>query len=268
MAVCARRLVPRTGVRVLLDAWTDEGLPDDRVLLIVGEGPEKATLLEAVERLGLTDRVRFMGRVDDAVLVHAYRAADVAVVPSVALEGFGLAALEALACSIPVIATRVGGLPEALIGLDQSLIVPPRDPAALARRLSASLPAAAPCRAWAKTFSPEALVRNHVDLYDRVRSGRDRRLRVVYLDHTARMSGAEITLLRQVPELLDRVAAHVILGEDGPLVGALENAGVSVEVLEMPESVRELGRWEIESRHVRCVPLPRLDGTRAAWRSA
>ena len=70
-------------------------------------------------------------------------------------------------------------------------------------------------------------------------------MRIVFLDDTARMSGGEITLLRQVPELLDRVDAHVILGEDGPLVQALEEARVSVEVLPMPGRVRAVRRSDV-----------------------
>jgi glycosyltransferase involved in cell wall biosynthesis len=245
VVVCARRLVPRTGVGVLLDAWTAESLPSDRLLLIVGEGPEERALLGRVDRLRLCDRVRFLGRVDDSTLVDAYRAADVAVVPSVALEGFGLVVLEALACGTPVVATSVGGLPEALGGLDRSLVVPPQDPPAIAARLTVPLPAPADCRAWAEAFGVDAVSRQHVELYGRVRSGRRRRTRVVFLDHTARMSGAEITLLRQVPELLDRIDAHVILGEDGPLVQALEEVGVSVEVLRMPRRARTLRRSEL-----------------------
>jgi len=67
--------------------------------------------------------VRFAGKVSDADLVGLYRSAALTVVPSTALEGFGLVVLESLACGTPVVATDVGGLPEALAGLDMSLIV-------------------------------------------------------------------------------------------------------------------------------------------------
>ena len=150
VAVCARRLVPRTGVGVLLEAWADERLPSDRQLLIVGDGADREELSRTVDRLRLGERVRFLGRVDDVTLVNAYRAADVAVLPSLALEGFGLVVLEALACGVPVVATRVGGLPEALDGLDRSLVVQPQDPDALVRRLTGPFPDPAACRAWAE----------------------------------------------------------------------------------------------------------------------
>jgi glycosyltransferase involved in cell wall biosynthesis len=64
--------------------------------------------------------------------------------------------------------------------------------------------------------------------------------RIVYLDHTARLSGGEIALERALTALGSRVDAHVILGEDGPLVDRLRKAGASVEVLPMPAAAREV----------------------------
>ena len=61
------------------------------------------------------------------------------MIPSTALEGFGLVVLEAIACGTPVIATDVGGLAEALSGFDRTLIVPPGDSAGLARRLQSAI---------------------------------------------------------------------------------------------------------------------------------
>lgn len=66
-----------------------------------------------------------------------------------------------------------------------------------------------------------------------------RRMRVVYLDHTAKLSGGEIALLRLLPHL-DEVEPHVILAEDGPLRLRLEESGISVEVLPMPAGSRDV----------------------------
>ena len=68
------------------------------------------------------------------------------------------------------------------------------------------------------------------------------RLRVVYLDHCAQLSGAELAMARLLPALAADVEAHVLLGEDGPLVARLEAAGVSTEVLPMAEAARGLSR--------------------------
>ncbi len=55
----------------------------------------------------------------------------------------------------------------------------------------------------------------------------DRRLRVVFVDHVARLSGGEIAMLRLLPALAEHVDVHVVLGEDGPLVQRLRDAGIA-----------------------------------------
>ena len=220
--------------------------PRTRLLLIGGDGPLRSTL----ERRS-SDSVRILGRLDDDVLPAYYRAADVCVVPSRSLEGFGLVVLEALACGTPVIATDVGGLPEALWGLDDDLVVPSGDADALAERLATArdgrrpLPGAATVRAHAERFSWTRAVERHSELYRRVVGGAPSAARrVVYLDHTAVLSGGELALLHLLPALIG-VEAHVILGEDGPLVRKLEQAGISVEVLPLAGSTRRRNRHDV-----------------------
>jgi glycosyltransferase involved in cell wall biosynthesis len=71
------------------------------------------------------------------------------------------------------------------------------------------------------------------------------RYRVVYLDHVARLSGAEIALARLLDASRDVVEAHVILGEDGPLIPRLREAGATVEVLPMAEDVRDARKGDM-----------------------
>ncbi len=246
VVVCARRLVSRMGIEVLLDAWASlaEALPDGSTLLLVGEGPLAERIAQRAAREPLADRVRLLGRVPDAQLAEAYRAADAAVVPTVAFEGFGLVVLEAAACGTPSIVSDAGGLPEAIAGLDRSLIVPAGDAGALGARLLAAsrgeLPARAATRTYAEQFDWPRVAERHRALYRRLRDvGRDERLRVVYLDHVARLSGGEIALLRVLPHLTG-VNAHVILAEEGPLADRLGEAGVSVEVLAIPAAARDV----------------------------
>jgi glycosyltransferase involved in cell wall biosynthesis len=80
------------------------------------------------------------------------------------------------------------------------------------------------------------------------RSGDDR-LKVVYLDHVAQMSGGEIALLRLLPHL-DRVNPHVLLAEDGPLVNELHLAGISTEVLPMRDGARRLRKANVHGTGV------------------
>lgn len=253
-AVVARRLVPRMGIDVLLRAWAelvaDDGEPI--LLTVVGDGPLRGDLESLATRLGLESSVRFVGRVSDEDLRAWYRAADVCVLPTLALEGFGLVVLEALACGTPTIVTDVGGLPEATAGLAGSVVVPAGDAGAMYSRLrgardgSAPLPSADRCRAHAERFSWEAAVARHEHVYRRALAGPRTRARVVYLDHCAELSGGELALARTLPAL-GRVDAHVILAEDGPLVGLLRGQAVSVEVLPMHEAARGLERGRVRS---------------------
>jgi glycosyltransferase involved in cell wall biosynthesis len=171
VAVTVRRLVRRMGLDDLLRAWSRLD-PQNGTLLVAGTGPEGPRLEELAAELGVGHSVRFAGFVPEARLPDVYRAADLCVVPTRELEGFGLVALEALACGTPVLAADTGGLREALAGLGDDVLFPPRDHVALAERLSAALDGSRPlpspeaCRRHAERFSGERAVSYHMDLYD------------------------------------------------------------------------------------------------------
>ncbi|MBI4178150.1 glycosyltransferase [bacterium] len=107
----AGRLEWAKGVDILIDAVARLPARISARLWIAGDGPERQNLEESTRRLGIPDRVRFLGhRCDIGIL---YRLADVSVLPSRS-EGLPLAALESLASGTPVLASAVGGLPELL----------------------------------------------------------------------------------------------------------------------------------------------------------
>ena len=256
VVVCTRRLVPRMGIGVLLDAWAElDGLvPDGSTMLIVGEGPLRDDIAQRAQAPGLADRVRVLGRVSDDALVDVYRAADIAAVPSVAFEGFGLVVLEAAACGTPSLVSEAGGLPEAVHDLDPGLVVSSQDVRAwtsrLQRAVAGEVPSRATTRSFAERFDWPSVAERHRALYRRVVARKtDERLRVVYVDHVGRLSGAEIALTRLLPHLSD-VNAHVILGEDGPLVTRLQTAGISVEVLTLAEHARTFRKDSVGPRGV------------------
>ncbi|MBB5917226.1 glycosyltransferase involved in cell wall biosynthesis [Nocardia transvalensis] len=165
--LCVRRLERRMGVDTLIRCWPDvlDRHPGAR-LVIVGTGTAAAELHELAAG---HDAIRFAGRVADERLAELYAAASCTVVPSLALEGFGLIALESLAAGRPPVVSECGGLPDSIRGLDPSLIVPPGDPDALARRLADALDGAVPtakqCRAHAESFSWDSAARRHLALY-------------------------------------------------------------------------------------------------------
>jgi len=168
-----RRLVPRMGLDNLIAAARRirKAVPDVLVL-IAGSGPLAPILPEWIEAHGLSDTVRLVGYVPDEELPFAYRAADLSVVPSVALEGFGLITAESLAAGTPALVTPVGGLPETVRGLSDALVLPDATVEALATGLSQALTGALPlpsadqCRAYARAHYSWATVARRVrDVY-------------------------------------------------------------------------------------------------------
>jgi glycosyltransferase involved in cell wall biosynthesis len=152
-----RRLVRRMGLEDLIEAMVEvrRRVPDV-LLLIGGRGPLQDELTARIEQLGLSDHVRLLGFIPDEALPLAYRAADITVVPTVALEGFGLIAAESLAAGTPTLVTPVGGLPDVVRDLSADLVLPSTGPGALAEGLSAALrgdmalPDTDACRAFAR----------------------------------------------------------------------------------------------------------------------
>ncbi len=261
LVVCVRRLVPRMGLDVLVDAWASAlpWLPPGSRLVVAGEGPLRPVLDQQIERGGLANSVQLLGRIGDDGLVDLYRAADVGVVPTRSFEGFGLVVIEAAACGTPTIVTSVGGLPEAVASLDPSLAVPPDDVIALAARIvKAARPEGLPTRAATRTFAerygwPGVAERSRLVVREALAPElAGRRLRVVYLDHVAELSGGEIAILRLVPHLTD-VDPHFILAQDGPFADALTLAGISAEVLPMSERSRGLSKDSVILGALRCA---------------
>jgi glycosyltransferase involved in cell wall biosynthesis len=108
------RLTPVKGFDLLLDAFARLAPRFPAVdLLLAGEGPERAALEVQAERMGVARQVRFYGRAQPDEVVALLNGALFVAVPSRS-EAFGITALEALAAGKPVLATRVGGLPELL----------------------------------------------------------------------------------------------------------------------------------------------------------
>jgi glycosyltransferase involved in cell wall biosynthesis len=144
----------------------------DAVAWVVGDGPLRTAVEQAVTAAGLTGRVRFLGLRKDVPDVLS--ASDVAVHSSIR-EGLPRVVLEALAVGTPVVATAVGGVPDVLADGVNGLLVPPEDPAALADAVLATLaaPEAAARRAQAGravlgTFSAKHMLDEQHALYRRL----------------------------------------------------------------------------------------------------
>jgi len=153
-----RRLVSRMGLEDLIDAMelVRKAVPD-ALLTIAGKGSLSAALQARIEQRGLSQHVRLAGFVADEALPLWYRAADVSVVPTVALEGFGLTTIESLAAGTPVVVTPVGGLPEAVMALSGNLVLESSGVSALGAGLADALlgrrilPGEDACREYARS---------------------------------------------------------------------------------------------------------------------
>ena len=145
IVLAVRRLTRRMGLDDLVRAALRlrERVPNVLVL-IAGDGPVKGELERQIASLGLDHTVRLLGFVPDADLPFAYRAADLTVVPTVTLEGFGLIVPESLAAGTPCFVTPIGGLPEAVSGLSRALVLPSTGAEAIADGLANALTGATP----------------------------------------------------------------------------------------------------------------------------
>lgn len=153
-----RRLVNRMGLDKLLIALAQvKSQIPDVWLAIAGKGPLKAALEQQTMELGLNNYVKFLGFLPDEQLPLAYQAADLTIMPSQSLEGFGLTLVESLACGTPALCTPVGGMPEVLAPLSTDLICTSCEATAIAERLAElltgqlPLPSRAACRHYATT---------------------------------------------------------------------------------------------------------------------
>lgn len=162
----AARLTPEKGVDLAISAL--KHLPQQWLLTVVGDGPERENLARHAEAEGVADRVRWLGKVDDMAAV--YPAFDMLMVPSRS-EAHGLVAAEAMACGVPVVAARVGGLQSVVAEGTTGTFAAPEDPKSLAAAATwvanQSPESFAECRDWVESrWSHRAMLEAHVATYE------------------------------------------------------------------------------------------------------
>lgn len=131
-----RRLESRMGLDTLIEAAAKTAGSHRFRMLIGGTGPEASRLQESIRVHGLQDRVFLLGRIPEEQLPDCYAAADVFVLPTRSLECFGLILLEAFSTNTPVIASRVGAIPELLDRLGDDWMFQPGNSDELAARIT------------------------------------------------------------------------------------------------------------------------------------
>ena len=178
----AGRLAPGKGLDVLICAIAAAREHISVRLRVAGDGPERARAESLAAAVGVADAIDFLGMVVD--VAGFWHRCDLAIVPdNTWVESFCIAAVEAMACGKPVIATRLGALPEIVRDGVTGVVIPPGDAGALAAAvvryaLDSSLRsdhAVAARREVLDRFQIEACAREYVDLFATVT--RDRRWR-------------------------------------------------------------------------------------------
>ncbi len=160
-------LIPRKGHDRTLTALAS--LPGV-TLLLVGEGPERAALEALARRLGVSDRVRFLGAKPQGELPRFYTAADAMVLAS-SREGWANVLLESMACGTPVVASPIPGNPEVVQAREAGLIAATNTSEGIAeavRDLLASPPDRAATRAYAERFNWDEVSAGQRDVFDQV----------------------------------------------------------------------------------------------------
>lgn len=173
-----RRLFPKNGVEYFVRALPEirSAIPGVRVL-VIGDGPERPRLEALAAELGVDDSIQFLGSRPHGEMPALFSSGEIAVFPSL-MEATSMAALEAMSCGLPVVASSVGGLPE-IVDSEVGALVPPRDPAALARAVvqlfSDECLREKGCRARERVvaqWSNERLVDRHLEIYHDLIEGR------------------------------------------------------------------------------------------------
>jgi glycosyltransferase involved in cell wall biosynthesis len=108
----------------------------DILFVVAGKGPSKGLIEERIKELGIEKNIKLTGFVSDELLPVYYNAADYFILPSASGEGLPLVLFEAMSCGLPVIATTVGGTPEIVDNMKNGVLIPPRDPEAMAQALA------------------------------------------------------------------------------------------------------------------------------------
>lgn len=173
------RLFDMKGVHHLIDAIPQLLKELDVELVILGDGPERSRLETQAERVGVADRVRFLGAKPHNEMPGFLCSADIVVLPSL-VEATSIAALESLSCERPVAASRTGGLPE-IVNEEVGTLFRPADPGDLAARVTALLrrediaEVGAAARRWVVDhWSLDRLVRRHLEIYEALLAERAR----------------------------------------------------------------------------------------------
>jgi glycosyltransferase involved in cell wall biosynthesis len=167
-ALCVASFDEFKGHRYLVEAMADRGGPIDRLHVdLVGTGPLREEIEQLAARHGVLDRLHFLGRLPEQAVAERLDHADLVVLPSIVArnhdtEGIPNALIEAMAAGVPVVSTRVSGIPELVIDGETGLLADPQDAPGLREAIERTL--AHPLAARERTIAGRRLVEEEFDL--------------------------------------------------------------------------------------------------------
>lgn len=185
MILTARRLVRKNGVEYLIKALPMIRSRHKVHLVIAGEGPEKIRLMELAKKIQVYEHITFLGLIPNREIASLLVACDVAVLPSL-IEAPGLFLLEAMAMAKPVVASRVGSIPDVVSHMRDGIMVEPRRPEQIAEMVnlvlsdeSLSRKLGKRAKERAKDYSIESTAKSLLKLYEKVlqTKGEEREIR-------------------------------------------------------------------------------------------
>ncbi len=244
-----RRLDPRMGLDVLLRAFKIVTAKVKGVrLLIGGTGPSLSALIKLRDELELTDSVDFLGHVSEEDLPYYYRAADISVLPSRVLEGFGFMTIESLSCGTPVIGTPVGSTTEILGKFEKRLLFKDNNADSMAEKIidifsgddKDILYMGEKCRSFVEENYNWSKITQLVEDFYLLTV----RKIILVIDSASEIGGAEIFLLRFL-ERLDKIKyipQFLLLQKWGSLSDELSKRGYQITNVSMDFSTWRKGQ--------------------------
>ena len=157
-------LIERKGQHLIIEALKE--IPD-ATLLLAGSGPDRQMLDEFAARLGVKDRVRFLGSVDQTTLCEIYNCADISILAS-SREGWANVLLESMACGTPVLGSAVWGTPEVIASPDAGLLLESRDAKGIVsgiNQLRNAMPDRAATRRYAEQFDWQSTTDGQIAIF-------------------------------------------------------------------------------------------------------
>lgn len=130
-----RRHIPRTGIADAIEAVAPFVREKQCRFYIAGDGPLRAQHEQQATRLGAQDGIFFLGRIPDETLWLAYQAADLFILPTRSIEGFGLISIEAMSFGCPLLSSDSSAIPEVIRPIQPDFLYPAGDPHALQQKI-------------------------------------------------------------------------------------------------------------------------------------